>query len=64
MRAERRRAVGLLADPLPPRRRPRQRSCGSLGHQRLLRGEMRVEPAVRQAGMVHDRVHADRIDPV
>ena len=25
---------------------------------------MRIEPAMRQAGAVHDRVHADRIDPV
>ena len=25
---------------------------------------MRVEPAMRQAGAVHDRVHPDRIDPV
>ena len=25
---------------------------------------MRIEPAMRQAGMVHDRIHADRIDAV
>ena len=25
---------------------------------------MRVEPTVRQAGMMHDRVHPDGIDPV
>ena len=61
---QRRRAVRLPADAVPARGRPRQRRLGDLGHQRLLRGEVQVEPAMRQPGLVHHRVDADAVDPV
>ena len=57
------RVIIVLAYPLPSRRGMGERGCRDLSDQRLLRGEMRIEPAMRQASRVHDRVHPDRVDP-
>ncbi len=60
--SQRRRRIGIAAELVPFGRRADQRCGGDRGNQRFLGREVSVEPTMRQAGFVHDRIDSDPVD--
>ena len=64
MRSECRIAVGGAADLVPSAGGLFQQGLGDVGGQGVLGGEVQVEAAVGQAGLLHHSIHADTVDAV